>query len=110
MSYFSKFNRRGISFMDNRDLAKMSELDGKTMHIDDYGWLTDDSGEQYPVISFAEDKKHFYFGGLALTDMLNQVDADGMKDELKKVALKFGKRVSKKAHRTYMGFDILEED
>lgn len=110
MSYFSKFNRQGIPFMDTRDLAKMSELDGKTMHIEEYGWLADDSGEQYPVIIFAEDKKHFYFGGMALTDMLTQVDADGMKDELKNVALKFSKRVSKKAHRQYMGFDILEEE
>ena len=96
--------------MDSRDLAKMNELDGKIMHIDEYGWLTDDSGEQYPVIIFTEDKKHFYFGGMALTDMLSQVDADGMKDELKSVALKFSKRISKKAHRQYMGFDIIEEE
>lgn len=110
MSYFSKFNRRGIPFMDNRELGKMEDLNGKTLHIDDYGWLSDDEGEQYPVISFAEDKKRFYFGGMALTDMLSQVDADGMREELKKVALKFSVRTSKKAHRKYMGFDILEED
>lgn len=110
MSYFSRFNRSGIPFMSNRDLGKMEDLNGKTLHIDDYGWLTDDEGEQYPVISFTEDKKHFYFGGMALTDMLSQVDKDGMREELKTVALKFSQRTSKKAHRMYMGFNILEED
>lgn len=109
MSYFDKFAHRGIPFMENRESGKMSDILNKVLHIEDYGWLTDDDGEQYPVIAFREDKKRFYFGGLALGEMLSQVDTDGMRDEVLKVGIKLSERTSRKAHRKYVGFDIIEE-
>lgn len=109
MSYFDKFTHRGLPFMEGRESGKMSDILNKVLHIEDYGWLVDDAGGQYPVITFKEDRKHFYFGGLALSEMLSQVDIDGMRNEVLKVGIKLHERTSRKAHRKYVGFDIIEE-
>ena len=104
MSYFDKFNNQGIPFMENRDKGDMHDLIGKTVHIEDFGFIRNDEGD-YGVIIVAEDKDNFYFYNAVITDMLHQVDNDGMRDELVKQNIVFSMATSKKG-REYFKFEF----
>ncbi|MBO6231528.1 MAG: hypothetical protein J6O50_13290 [Ruminiclostridium sp.] len=104
MSYFDKFNNKGIPFMENRDKGDMHDLIGKTVHIEDFGFIRNDEGD-YGVIIVAEDKDNFYFCNAVITDMLHQVDNDGMRDELVKQNIVFSMATSKKG-REYFKFEF----
>lgn len=104
MGYFDKFNNKGIPFMENRDKGDMHDLIGKTVHIEDFGFIRNDEGD-YGVIIVAEDKDNFYFCNAVITDMLHQVDNDGMRDELVKQNIVFSMATSKKG-REYFKFEF----
>lgn len=104
MGYFDKFNNKGIPFMENRDKGDMHDLIGKTVHIEDFGFIRNDDGD-YGVIVVAEDKDNFYFCNAVITDMLHQVDNDGMRDELVKQNIVFSMAMSKKG-REYFKFEF----
>ncbi len=100
-NYFEKFNASGIKFMEGREKGNLSDMLDKPLHIIDYGFITNDEGT-YAVIMFAESDK-FYFGNSIITEMLQTVESDGMKDALSEQPITLFSRESKKG-RTYTGF------
>lgn len=109
MGYFDKFNNgNGIPFMDERDKASLSDLVGQTVHIQDFSFLNGDNG-QYAVFIVAEDPKAFYFGNSVITDVLQQIAADGMQAELPKIGVKLVGRKSKRG-RDYIAVEFAEDE
>lgn len=107
-NYFKKFSSRGIPFMDDREKGDIRTLNGELLHIDDFGFIRGRDGE-YAVVSFKEHADKFYFAGMALTDMLHTVDADGMRDELKNMTIVLSGKRSKNG-RDYQAFDFPEAE
>lgn len=106
-NYFSKFANKGIPFMDNRTKGDIASLVGEILHIEDFGFINQE-GSTYPVIAFKEHPTNFYFGGAVLNDILTQVNADGMREELKSQPVML-KMVTSKRGRTYMGVEFVED-
>lgn len=106
MGYWDRFNSKGIPFMDNRDKGNLRDILGKIVHIEDYGFIRNDEGD-YGVIIVKEDAENFYFCNQVITDMLHQVDSDGMKEELANQPIKFELAESKKG-REYFRFEFAE--
>ena len=105
-NYFSKFSNKGIPFMDDRRKCDMHDLLGEELHVSDFGFINGQAGD-YAVVAFKEHPEEFYFGGKVLTDILHQVDADGMRDELTKQGLVLTTTRSKRTHQEYIGVDFL---
>ena len=103
MGYFDRFNK-GIAFMDNRDKGDMRNILDKKVHITDFGFIRNDEGD-YGVICLAEDEANFYFCNQVITDMLHQIDNDGMREELAKQNIVFSLAESKKG-RAYFKFEF----
>ena len=104
MGYFDRFNNKGIPFMENRDKGDMHDILGKKVHITDFGFIKNDEGD-YGVIIIAEDENNFYFCNQVITDMLHQIDSDGMRDELCAQNIVFSLAESKKG-REYFKFEF----
>lgn len=104
MGYFDKFVKKGIPFMEGREKGDLSNLVGQPLHIVDFGFIDGNDGE-FAVIQFKEDAKKFYFGNSIVTEMLQEVQKDGMEKELAKQVIKFSMRTSKTG-REYMAFDF----
>ena len=102
MGYFDKFNNGGIPFMEGRDKGNISDILGETLHIVDFGFINGDNGE-YAVFLTAEHDDVFYFGNAVITDMLREVQKDGMESELAEQKIVFENRTSKKG-REYIAF------
>lgn len=109
MGYFDRFQSKGIPFMENRDKGDMHDIVGEVMRIDDFGFIRNEEGEDYAVISFSEKPDLFYFGNKVYTDMLKQVQADGMEEELAHQYLKIVQRESKKG-REYFAFEFTKDN
>lgn len=105
-SYFKKFERKGIAFMDDRQKGDIKSLVGETIHVDDFGFIKGRDGE-YAVISTVEHPDKFYFAGLALTDIVRQVEEDGMRDALKSQGIKLSMKRSKNG-RDYMNVEFVD--
>lgn len=105
-SYFKKFERKGITFMDDRQKGDIKTLVGETIHVDDFGFIKRRDGE-YAVISTVEHPDKFYFAGLALTDIVRQVEEDGMRDALKSQGIKLSMKRSKNG-RDYMSVEFVD--
>ena len=106
MGYFDKFVRKGIPFMEGREKGNLRELVNRPLHIVDFGFIEGKDGK-FAVMSFMEDAGRFYFGNSIVTEMLEEVDADGMRDELAQQAIQFDLRVSKERGQEYMAFDFI---
>ena len=108
MGYFDRFNKKGIPFMDNRDKGDMHDILDKPLHIEDFGFIQGDEGE-YAVIAIKEEPEMFYFCNSVITEMLQQVDKDDMRDELPKQVIKFELATSKKG-REYFRFEFAQDN
>lgn len=106
MGYFDKFVRKGIPFMEGREKGNLRDLVDKPLHIVDYGFIEGKDG-RFAVIAFKEDEANFYFGNSIVTEMLEEVDADGMRDELANQVIQFSLRISKERGQEYMAFDFI---
>ena len=106
MGYFDKFVRKGIPFMEGREKGNLRDMVDKPLHIVDYGFIEGKDGK-FAVIAFKEDADRFYFGNSIVTEMLEEVDADGMREELAQQAIQFDLRVSKERNQEYMAFDFI---
>ena len=106
MGYFDKFVRKGIPFMEGREKGNLRDMLERPLHIVDYGFIEGKDG-RFAVIAFKEDADRFYFGNSIVTEMLEEVDADGMRDELAQQAIQFDLRVSKERGQEYMAFDFI---
>lgn len=106
MGYFDKFVRKGIPFMEGREKGNLRDLVDKPLHIVDFGFINGKDGE-FGVVQFAEDDKKFYFANGIITEMLMQVDDDGMREELAEQPIVFTMRMSKERKQEYMTFDFV---
>ena len=106
MGYFDKFVRKGIPFMEGREKGNLRDMVDKPLHIVDYGFIEGKDGK-FAVIAFKEDADRFYFGNSIVTEMLEEVYADGMREELAQQAIQFDLRVSKERGQEYMAFDFI---
>ena len=106
MGYFDKFVRKGIPFLEGREKGNLRDLVNKPLHIVDYGFIEGKDGK-FAVIAFKEDADRFYFGNSIVTEMLEEVDVDGMREELAQQAIQFDLRVSKERGQEYMAFDFI---
>ena len=106
MGYFDKFVRKGIPFMEGREKGNLRDLVDKPLHIVDFGFIDGKDGK-FAVMQFAEDGANFYFGNSIVTEMLETVEEDDMRDELAQQAIVFSLRVSKERNQEYMAFDFI---
>lgn len=70
-----------LPFMDGRTKGDAKELVGQVSTINNYGFLQGDNGA-YVVFTVKERKDKFYFGGTVLTDQMEQLEAEGYRDEI----------------------------
>lgn len=63
--------REGIPFMDSREPGELVE--GEVVTLCDYGFIEGKDG-RYVVFITKEDETKFYFGGLVLTQLCEQLD------------------------------------
>ena len=71
-----------LPFMEGREKGDVKELIGQVSTIVDYGFLTGDEQKDYVVFIVAERSKHFFFGGTVLTDQMQQLEAEGYRDDI----------------------------
>lgn len=96
-----------LPFMEGREKADLSDLYDKNLTLIDYGFLNDENGDRYSCFIVKEDTSNFYFGGKVLTSDLEDLDADGYGDEIRKEGLpillyhKEGKRFNYTAVKYY---------
>ena len=108
-NYFKGLNNnKGIAFMDNATKVELKVTCGKPVHIDDFGFIKGESGD-FACIHLAEYPNNFFFANAIITDMLKQVESDGMRDALKSQPIVFGMHTSKKG-REYMGYEFVDAD
>lgn len=105
MGYFSKFNNKGIPFMDGADKMNISEIYGQPVHIVDYGYINGKDGK-FACIKLAEFPGKFFFTNKIITEMLQQVDIDGKKDDLALTAITFVEKKSKESGRSYCAYEF----
>lgn len=107
-NYFAKYDRQGgIPFMEGATKHKIQELvDGNIYHVTDYGFINGEDGN-YAVFCVAEIGNAFYFGNAIITDILREIEADGMKDALREQPVKFVAHTSKRGREyTAMEFQL----
>ncbi|MBQ8427063.1 MAG: hypothetical protein IJX16_04825 [Clostridia bacterium] len=107
MGYFKKFKNDGVPFMENAEKGEINDLLGQKLHITDFGFINGKNGK-FAVLQFGEKPNMFYFGNSIVSEMLEQVQIDGMEQELPNVEIMFEKRVSKETNREYTAFEIFE--
>lgn len=74
-------NMEGIPFMEGRTPAELTT--GEVMTLCDYGFIDGKDGK-YVVFMTKENDSNFYFGGLVLTQLCEQLD-EYSEDEIKAV-------------------------
>lgn len=106
MGYFDKFNNKGIPFMEGAERMLVKDILGQQVHIADYGYINGKDGK-FACFRTVEHPGKFFFGNAILTEMLMEVDKDGMKDELPDQAIVFSERISKETNREYTAFEFV---
>ncbi|MEE0930470.1 MAG: hypothetical protein UIM53_05675 [Acutalibacteraceae bacterium] len=71
-----------LPFMDGREKGDAKELVGQVSTITDYGFLAGEDGREYVAFITKERTKTFYFGGTVLTDQMQQLEAEGYREEI----------------------------
>ena len=107
MGYFDKFNSKGIPFMEGAEKKDLKDIFGQVVHIVDYGYINGRDGK-FACIKLAEYDNAFFFGNSIITDMLLEVDKDGMKSELADQGIIFSQKTSKETNRDYTAFEFVE--
>lgn len=104
-NYFQKFTNEGVPFMDSRDAGDINTILDMKLKIKDFGFINDRSVElgKYAVFIVEGIDDKFFFGGSVISDVLNTIYEDGMKDALcsgdQEVMIK--KKQGKKTKRDY---------
>lgn len=76
-----------LELMDKREKGDLQDILDKTVTINDYGFLKDEYNQEYIVFTISEDSANFYFGGQVLTEDMQELDADGFGDDIRKDGL-----------------------
>lgn len=108
MGYFDQFKNEGVPFMENATQGKIKEHLGEELHVDDFGIIQTKQYGKCAVVHFAEYPGKFFFGNEYLTDMLEQVRADGMQGLLAASTIVFFEKVAKESGNAYIAFDVME--
>ena len=66
-----------LPFMDGREKGNTEDLIGTVNTITEYGFLPNDKGGNFAVFIVQERPRHFFFGGMVITDQLAQLEAEG---------------------------------
>ena len=107
MSYFTKFNRKGIPFMEGGKKKDLKEVFGQQVHITDFGFIDGKDGK-FAVIQLQETPSAFYFCNAIITEMLLEVEKDDKKPELPAAPIVFSSKTSKETGRDYTAFEFVE--
>lgn len=85
-----------LPIMEGREKADFADLKGETVTIVDFDFMKDKDGD-YVAFIIKEDEKHFYFGGMVLTENMHTLEKDGYGDSVREEGLpvKFGKKKGK---------------
>lgn len=75
-----------LPIMEGREKGEFNRLHGSTVTITDFGFMKDDDKE-YVAFVVKEDPQYFYFGGQVLTENIQELEADGYGDEIRKSGL-----------------------
>lgn len=108
MGYFDQFQNKGIPFMENAKQGKIQDHLGEALQIDDFGFINTQDYGRCAVIHFREYPSNFFFGNTYVTEMLDQVKADGMEGLLFASVIRFKEQTGKTSGRTYITFDVEE--
>lgn len=90
-----------LPLMQGRDKGNFNDIKERPVTIYDFGFMQD-GADEYVVFTIAEDKDHFYFGGLVITENLKSLDSEGYANEIRSIGLPvmFNDKVGKN-NRTY---------
>lgn len=105
-NYFDKLTTTTSSLMENRVQGFLHETIGEVVHVEDFDFIHTRYGET-AVLTFVENPKAFYFAGRAITNLLKNVDADGMREALKKETVTVEVQTSK-AGNEYLMFEFTD--
>ncbi len=99
-----------LPFMEGREKGDGRDLIGTVTTIDNYGFLKGEDDRAYVVFTVRERKDFFYFGGTVLTDQMEQLEADGYRDEIETEGLPMLMTEKKsKNKRTYTAVEFYPE-
>ncbi len=100
-----------LPFMDGREKGDIKDLVGTVNTIIDYGFLPNENGEPYAVIIVQERSKHFFFGGMVLTDHLTQLEAEGYHEAIVEEGLPMllTEKRARKSNKTYINVEFYPE-
>lgn len=107
----AKEMRAQLPLMKGKEKGETSELLAQITTITDYGFLPNESGEPYAVITVKEYPAKFYFGGAVLTARLSDLDAEGYHDDIiaEGLPVLFTEVKSKKSKRNYINVEFYPE-
>lgn len=108
MGYFDQFQNNGIPFMEGAEKHNLSEIVGKPLHIDDFGFINTKDYGRCAVIHFKEFPDFFFFGNDIIREMLEKVDADGMRELLALSTITFKCQIARVSGREYIGYKVDE--
>lgn len=99
-----------LPFMEGREKGDGRDLIGTVNTIENYGFLKGEDDRNYVVFTVRERKDKFYFGGTVLTDQMEQLEADGYRDEIEAEGLPMLMTEKKsKNKRTYTAVEFYPE-
>lgn len=75
-----------LPLMEGREKGDFSRLHNSVVTITDYGFMKDND-KDYVAFILKEDSKTFYFGGQVLTENMQELEADGYGDTIRKEGL-----------------------
>lgn len=106
---YIKQKQTKLEIMEGREKEDLKSLLEKEIHINDFDFLNGEDGT-YAVFTIAEDEKYFYFGSSIITDLLIDIEKQGLKDELKLEGLgvKLVEKKSKTSKRNYIAVEYLD--
>lgn len=107
---FIKQKQTRIEIMEGREREDLKSLLEKEIHINDFDFLSGDDGV-YGVFTIAEDDKSFYFASSVITELLQGLEKEGLKEEVKSTPLgiKLQERKSKSSKRNYIAYEFIQE-
>lgn len=105
-----ELNKR-LAIMEGRQKGENIEIAGKVITLCDFEFLSDEKGEEYAVYIVKELDDLFFFAGMALTEHLKTLNAEGYKDAIKSEGLpiRLTQEKSKKG-RTYYAVEFVPKD
>lgn len=99
-----------LDIMEGREKEDLKSLLDKEVHINNFDFLTGDDGI-YAVFTIAEDEKSFYFASSILTEDLQAIEKEGLKEDVQNegLGIKLEERKSKNTKRTYIAVNYITE-